>query len=98
MDALVLMTHNIDYDERWLRMIAANSQIPYVGLLGPAPRRAGLLNSLGTAATRLAGRVFGPVGLDIGAETPEEIALSIVSEIHAALNGRTGQPLTKNVF
>ena len=39
-------------------------------------------------------QVFGPVGLDIGAELPEAIALSLAAEIHAVLNRRSGLPLT----
>ncbi|WP_431065914.1 XdhC family protein [Methylotuvimicrobium sp.] len=91
-DALVLMTHSIEYDERYLRIIAA-SRIPFIGLLGPVHRRDRLLDSLGGDAPNIAAKVFGPVGLDIGAETPEEIALSIMAGIHAALKGRDGGQL-----
>lgn len=91
-DALVMMTHSIEYDERYLKVIAA-SKIPFIGLLGPAKRRDRLLDSLDTAAEQIKGRVFGPVGLDIGAETPEEIALSIMAEIHAASTHRDGARL-----
>jgi xanthine dehydrogenase accessory factor len=90
--AAVLMTHNLDYDRRFLEVLA-DSTIPFIGLLGPAPRRERLLESLEDAAAQLDGRVFGPVGLDIGAETPEEIALSIVAGIQAALKGRKGGQL-----
>ncbi|MGD7033923.1 XdhC family protein [Methylotuvimicrobium buryatense] len=91
-DALVLMTHSIEYDERYLRVIAT-SRIPFIGLLGPVHRRDRLLDSLGADAPKIAAKVFGPVGLDIGAETPEEIALSIMAGIHAAMKGRTGGQL-----
>ncbi len=90
--AMVLMTHNIESDERYLKAIA-NSRIPFIGLLGPAQRKDRLLQSLSVKSTRLADRVFGPVGLDIGAETPEEIALSIMAGIHAAINRRDGRQL-----
>lgn len=91
-NALVLMTHNIEYDERYLNSIV-NSRIPFIGLLGPSHRKDRLLQSLGSHASRISDRVFGPVGLDIGAETPEEIALSIMAGIHAELNGRSGRQL-----
>ena len=90
--ALVLMTHNIEYDERYLKVIAATA-IPYIGLLGPAARRDRLLVSIGADAGRLEGRLFGPAGLDIGAETPEEIALSILAGIQAFLHRRDGGQL-----
>jgi xanthine dehydrogenase accessory factor len=92
-NALVLMTHNIEYDERYLKAVV-NSRIPFLGLLGPAHRKDRLLQSLGSDAVRISNRVFGPVGLDIGAETPEEIALSIMAGIHAELNERSGRQLS----
>jgi xanthine/CO dehydrogenase XdhC/CoxF family maturation factor len=88
-DAAVVMSHHLLSDQAYLETLAA-SAIPYVGLLGPAPRRARLLSELGDRAAALAGRLHGPVGLDIGARTPETIALAIVSEILAVLNGRSG--------
>jgi len=91
--ALVLMTHNIEYDGRYLKAIV-NSPIPFIGLLGPAHRKDRLLQNLGSEAAQITGRVFGPVGLDIGAETPEEIALSIMAGIHAELSGRSGRQLS----
>lgn len=91
--AMVLMTHSIEFDERYLKVLA-KSHIPYVGLLGPAPRKDRLLQSLGAASRQIKDRVFGPVGLDIGAETPEEIALSIMAGIYAAMNGREGRQLS----
>ncbi|MCG3203203.1 MAG: putative xanthine dehydrogenase subunit A [Gammaproteobacteria bacterium] len=91
-DAAVVMTHNIDYDERFLRQLAVTS-IGYIGLLGPAPRRDRLLAALGDHAEALRGRVFGPVGLDLGARLPEEIALSITAQVLARLRGRSGGAL-----
>jgi xanthine/CO dehydrogenase XdhC/CoxF family maturation factor len=91
--ALVLMTHNIEYDGRYLKAIV-NCHIPFIGLLGPTHRKDRLLQNLGSEATRITNRVFGPVGLDIGAETPEEIALSIMAGIHAELSERSGRQLS----
>ena len=93
-DALVVMTHSIDYDERYLKVIA-DSPIPYIGLLGPAKRRDRLLDSLNEQAEQIKGRVYGPTGLDIGASTPEEIALSIMAEIQAVLANRDGSQLSQ---
>jgi xanthine dehydrogenase accessory factor len=63
-----------------------------VGLLGPEARRNRLAQELGPVAQELEFRVRGPVGIDIGAVTPEGIALAIVSQIHAWLAGRSGEP------
>ncbi|OAI23332.1 XdhC family protein [Methylomonas koyamae] len=88
--ACVVMSHNIEHDQRYLAALA-ESEIPYVGLLGPARRRQRLLDRLPERlAAKLQTRLFGPVGLDIGAETPEEIALAIVAAIQAVLKGRRG--------
>lgn len=91
-DAVVVMTHNIGVDERFLRALASTS-IGYIGLLGPAPRRDRLLAALGDHAEALRGRLFGPVGLDLGARLPEEIALSIIAQVLAQLRGRGGGAL-----
>lgn len=89
-DAAVVMSHHLPSDEQYLRALAT-SDVPYVGLLGPAPRRERLMHALGTHAAALEGRLYGPVGLDIGASTPESIALSIVAEIQAVQTGRAGR-------
>jgi xanthine/CO dehydrogenase XdhC/CoxF family maturation factor len=89
-NATVLMTHNIEADQAYLQELA-NSRIPFIGLLGPASRKDRLLQSLhNQAALSLSPRIYGPVGLDIGAETPEEIALSIMAGIQAELKDRNG--------
>jgi xanthine dehydrogenase accessory factor len=88
-DAAVVMSHHLLSDQAYLAALA-DSSIAYVGLLGPAPRRARLMSELGEKAKALSGRLRGPVGLDIGARSPETIALAIVSEIQAVLAGRAG--------
>jgi xanthine dehydrogenase accessory factor len=84
--AAVVMSHHFAADLAYLRALS-DCKIPYIGLLGPAMRRERLLTELGAAAQRLRPRLRAPVGLDIGAATPESIALSIVAEIHATLAG-----------
>ncbi len=93
-DAIVLMTHKIEYDERYLKHLVSTSAL-YIGLLGPAARRDRLMTSLGEDAILVHDRTFGPVGLDIGGELPEEIALSLVAEIQATLYQRDGGPLCR---
>jgi xanthine/CO dehydrogenase XdhC/CoxF family maturation factor len=82
------MSHHLKSDEAYLRELAEAGIPEYVGLLGPRVRRERLFKELGSAAEALATRLRGPVGIDIGALTPEAIALSIVTQIHASLAGR----------
>jgi xanthine/CO dehydrogenase XdhC/CoxF family maturation factor len=84
------MSHHLLSDQAYLAALAEHQPIPYVGLLGPAPRRARLMQELADASRGLDGRLHGPIGLDIGAKTPETIALAIVGEIQAVLAGRPG--------
>ncbi|WP_303311063.1 XdhC family protein [Hymenobacter sp. BT730] len=87
----LLMTHNFYYDLEVLRHLLP-TPVPYIGLLGPRKKYERLLADLEQdfpdAAARLAGRLYSPIGLNLGAETPEEIALSIVAEIQAVLASR----------
>ena len=92
--AAVVMSHHLVSDAGYLRALAA-SEVPYVGLLGPRARRERLLDELGELAPRLVPRLRGPIGLDIGAVTPESIALSIAAEIHAFAAGRAGGAFTR---
>jgi xanthine dehydrogenase accessory factor len=80
--AAVVMSHHLPSDLQYLRVLCA-TDIPYIGLLGPAVRRERLLSDLGTDADRIRKRLHAPVGLAIGGRSPESIALAIVAEIHA---------------
>jgi xanthine/CO dehydrogenase XdhC/CoxF family maturation factor len=80
--AAVVMSHHLPTDLKYLRALA-ETNIPYIGLLGPAVRRERLLGDLGLDADRIRGRLHAPVGLAIGGRSPESIALAIVAEIHA---------------
>jgi len=91
-EAAIVMSHHLAADRAWLEAIAAHDRIAYVGLLGPAARRERLLGELGAAAARLDGRLRAPLGLDIGARTPEAIALAAIAELHAWIAGRGGGP------
>lgn len=91
--AALVMTHNFGRD-----LVALDRLLPfqlrYVGLLGPRKRHAELLARLSEyRPLDFDGEVktlFAPAGLDIGSEAPEEIALSIVSEVAAVLSDRRG--------
>ncbi|WP_028297939.1 XdhC family protein [Olivibacter sitiensis] len=92
----VLMTHNYHYDLSLLKTLIA-TPTPYIGVLGPKTKMERMFNDLDGSGARVdemqRERIFGPMGLDIGAETSEEIAISIVSEIKAILSGRKGSSL-----
>ena len=92
----VVMSHNYLQDQALLRGLLA-APLAYLGVLGPHQRTQRLLADLcreGIAPSHeQAAHLFSPVGLDIGAETAEEIALSILGEIQAALTGRKGGSL-----
>jgi xanthine/CO dehydrogenase XdhC/CoxF family maturation factor len=90
-DAAVVMTHNFMQDQDLLAVLLP-SAIPYVGLLGPKTRGDDLLAATGLQR----GRLHNPIGLDLGADNPEEIALSIVAEIQAVLSARTARPLSES--
>jgi xanthine/CO dehydrogenase XdhC/CoxF family maturation factor len=92
--AAVVMAHAATHDRAYLHALLGVDTLRYVGVLGPRRRTLELLDgAAGGAAGEIPPRVYAPVGLDLGAETPEEIALSIASEIAAVLAGREGRSL-----
>jgi xanthine/CO dehydrogenase XdhC/CoxF family maturation factor len=92
----VIMTHHYRHDRPLLRRLLPLPLI-YVGLLGPKRRAEKILADIaaeGVAITaEMRSRLRAPAGLDLGAEGPEEIALSIIAEMKAVLAGRDGRPL-----
>ncbi|NQZ12517.1 MAG: XdhC family protein [Algicola sp.] len=85
-NAAVVMSHQYERDLQYLDHLL-NSDIPYIGLLGPQKRRDKLLKDCDTTIEAQLHRVFGPVGLKLGGHSPESIALGIVGEIQAVLSG-----------
>lgn len=90
-EAAVLMTHSYPTDLLYLEQLAPRN-LRYLGVLGPRRRLDRLLAELGPRAPA-DGVLYGPAGLDIGADTPAEIALAIAAEIRAVLAGRGGGSL-----
>jgi len=87
----VVMTHQYLQDREFLKLLLS-SQARYIGLLGPRSRTDQLFEDLRDqgfvpSAERMT-RVYAPIGLNIGTETAEEVALSIISEIQAVLSDR----------
>ncbi|WP_125723048.1 XdhC family protein [Flavobacterium ustbae] len=92
----VLMTHNYKYDLAVLKSLL-QTNCHYIGILGPKSKFSQMLDDLSLEGIALneeqLSRIHSPVGLDIGAETSEEIALSIISEIKAVASARIGTSL-----
>lgn len=82
----VIMTHNYNRDRDILPRLL-KSKCLYIGALGPKKRTEKILAETGESWTET---LHAPIGLDIGADTPEAIALSIVAEIQAVLKNRNG--------
>ncbi|HEY1945734.1 MAG TPA: XdhC family protein [Bryobacteraceae bacterium] len=91
--AAVVMTHSYTQDLEVLRELAP-LHLRYLGLLGPHKRTVQLLTDAGLEGTTPAS-IHSPTGLDIGADGPHQVALAILAEIQAALNGREGGALRK---
>ena len=96
-DALVVvMTHHYVHDLPLLGALLGRP-LAYVGLLGPRRRAERILADLAAtapaAAADLGQRLRAPVGLDLGADGPEQVALAILAEMQAVLGARDGRPL-----
>jgi len=84
----VVQTHALAHDRDWLRALAGQP-LAYVGLLGPRRRKEQMLRALSWEDREL----FAPIGLDIGADGPEQVAISIVAELLAVNARRPGSHL-----
>ena len=97
--AIVFLTHNFFYIKEELPKVL-KSNAPYIGILGSRKKTQKILREAGVTdanytASELA-KIHYPIGLDIGANTPEEIALSIIAEITAFFSNKTGESLNKS--
>ena len=90
------MTHNLGFDAEAV-VALQSSPARYLALIGPARRRREVLQIAGLAEEQLAIPVHGPAGLDLGAELPEGVALSILAECHGALTGASAVALSDPV-
>ena len=93
----VLMSHNYNYDLAVLKLLIDFDEIPYIGILGPRKKFERMLTDLKEDGFHLndeiLNKIHAPVGLEIGAETPAEIGLSILAEIQSVLTGKSARPL-----
>ncbi|KQO20692.1 alanine dehydrogenase [Flavobacterium sp. Leaf82] len=93
---VLLMTHNYKYDLAMLKLLL-KTNCPYIGILGPKTKLNRMLDDLLIEGIKVTEeqlqRIYGPIGLDIGAETSEEIALSVIAEIKAVISRKNGTSL-----
>jgi xanthine/CO dehydrogenase XdhC/CoxF family maturation factor len=91
--AVLLMSHSYETDKQNLKKLIGH-KLKYIGILGPKIRSEKILSELNQEGFQTNNEnIFAPIGLDIGANTPEEIALSMVSEIKAVFSDRDGKNL-----
>ncbi|WP_109300045.1 XdhC family protein [Aquimarina sp. AU474] len=94
--AIVLMTHNFAKDLLYLQAIK-DVNVSYIGLLGPARRREKLLSAFIEYYPEVTAEfieiIHGPAGLNLGAETPQEIAIAIIAEILSVIRDQDPIPL-----
>lgn len=89
--AIILMTHNFAKDLLYLQALKNETPV-YIGLLGPSRRREKLLSTFieyhPEVSDHFMNVIYGPTGLNLGAETPQEIAISIIAEILSVTRGQ----------
>jgi xanthine/CO dehydrogenase XdhC/CoxF family maturation factor len=93
-DIALVLTHNIKLDAAALKLVQSSSA-KYVGLLGPTHRTDRVLDLAKLTRSSLNKPLANPVGLRLGGELPESIALSMISEAHATLEGADGSSISR---
>lgn len=86
-DAIVIMTHNVELDAQALA-ISQKSNANFIGLLGPKHRTEKVLKAAELTWQSLTKPLSNPIGINIGGELPEAIALSILAEVQGVLSGK----------
>ena len=92
-DAAIVMTHNLQLDANAVAALQA-SPIKYLALLGPIVRRGQVLELADLDKNSLLVPIAGPAGLRLGGELPEDIALSILAECQAVINGKDANSIS----
>lgn len=95
-DGVVIAHHNVRLDAAAVAALQKRNLInPYIGLLGPAKRKADVLAEAGLSEAQLRYSIAGPMGLALGGDLPESIALSVLAECHAHIFGSSAVPLSE---
>lgn len=94
-DGVVIAHHNLSLDADAVAALQVRELTnPYIGLLGPAKRKADVLAAAGLSEAQLRYSIAGPMGLALGGDLPESIALSVLAECHAKIFGSSAFPLS----
>lgn len=88
----VVMNHNFADDQAYVRALL-RSPVAYLGLLGPRQRTERILHNLASDGPVDEARIYGPVGLDIGTDGAEQVALAVIAEMLAVRSGRRARSL-----
>jgi xanthine dehydrogenase accessory factor len=95
-DGVVIAHHNLRLDAAAVAALQMRELInPYIGLLGPAKRKAEVLAAADLSEAQLRYPIAGPMGLALGGDLPESIALSVLAECHAKIFGSNALPLSE---
>lgn len=92
--AAVVVSHHFERDRNYLHSLLA-SEAAYIGMLGPRARTERMLGDLADRGIKAESdkRIFSPVGIDIGGDGPDAIAISIIAEVSAVMGGRSAMHL-----
>ena len=91
MSYCVILTHGHAHDEECLELLLKNKGIPYIGMIGSPDKVGIIVENIRSRGTAVDGRLYSPVGLKIGRNLPEEIALAIITEIMLLIQGGSGE-------
>lgn len=87
----VILTHGHEFDGVCLELLLKNRDVPYIGMIGSVVKVEALIEDIRSRGTEVDGRLYSPVGLKIGRNLPEEIALAIMAEIMLLVGGGSGE-------
>ena len=90
--AALIKTHHYGRDCAALRLLLPKG-LPYLGLIGPRRRRDRILGDVFDSGAEMRSQLFAPAGLELGAESPEEVALSVIAEIQHVFGQGSGESL-----
>ena len=96
-DAIVIMNHNLELDAKALA-VSAETPCQYIGLLGPSHRTERVFNLTNLKQDKLTSRLANPIGIHLGGDLPESIALSILAEAHAHIENGSMLPMKHHVM